>query len=330
MNDEEIISTVASHLTMPPHFVQVQKDHNNSLHQAQSKNVAAYAKVTGKDWTFYVKRLSTSIGRPPEAYYPPAGDETPTTPLASNEGVDVPAAPTESSRIHIDLGPNKLVSRLHAEIYFDSNTSAWYVLVNGRNGLRIDELIVRRGQKSKLRSGAVIEIGGVEMMFVLPAGDQPVEIHEKYLRRAGLIAPDPFADNANDTMGLEGRDLHRALGKMNQLRALSGQPVLAPAPPDYRKPDTPIKQRSKPVSTQSPALNNSGITMMSSGEVDLSLEQNNHIKPTYTYGQLITQAIMACPNELATLNDIYKFLQKNYSFYRKPELQKGWQVCNVV
>ena len=47
MSDEDLVSTVSQHLAMPDHFVQVARDHDNHHHQRQSKNVAAYAKVTG-------------------------------------------------------------------------------------------------------------------------------------------------------------------------------------------------------------------------------------------------------------------------------------------
>src|SRR5258706_2370247 len=104
MSHEDLVSTVSQHLLLPKHMVQVAIDNDNDHHQRQSKNVSAYAKITGQNWTFYVKRLSTNIGRPPEGFIPPNGDTT-LTPAASNEGLglELPAAPTELSRIHIDL-----------------------------------------------------------------------------------------------------------------------------------------------------------------------------------------------------------------------------------
>ncbi|OBT99874.1 transcription factor [Pseudogymnoascus verrucosus] len=326
MSDEDLVSTVSQHLSMPDHFVQVARDHDNHHHQRQSKNVAAYAKVTGKDWTFYVKRLRTNIGRPPEGYIAPLQDENaPTTPAVSNEGdgMELPAAPTEPSRIHIDIGPNKLVSRLHAEIYFDSQTSQWNVIVNGRNGIKVNDQQVRRGHVMKLQSGAVIEVAGVEMMFVLPTDDQPVEIDDKYLQRAGLIASDPFQSELPITGNfLAAANRGKAEGTLG-----SNHPTLAPAPPDYKKPDTPAKQRARgPIPTSSPAFGRAGGTIiMSADTIDYQNDATSHIKPAFTYGQLISQALYTSENEMATLNDIYEYMKRNYAHYRRPEFFKGWQ-----
>lgn len=319
MSDEAIVTTVSQHLLLPDHFVQVVQDHDNALHQRQSKNVQAYAKITGKNWTFYVKRLRTNIGRPPEGYIP-TGD-SPKTPAASNEGEELPAAPTEPSRIHIDLGPSKLVSRLHAEIFFDSDTSRWNIIVNGRNGVKIDDQILRRGQETKLSSGRVIEIGGVEMMFVLPENDGEVDVHEKYLRRSGLIEPDPLEDAAAEAK--ENKPWLQGATRSH------GPLAIAPAPPDYRRPDTPIRNRNKGTAfSTSPAYAGSGGTMMMNAEqVDLSLDENQHVKPTFTYSQLISQAILESPMEQRTLNEIYTYCKKNYAFFRRVEHEKGWQVC---
>jgi forkhead protein FKH len=314
MTDDSLITTVSQHLLLPNHFVQVAHDHGNVRHQKESKNVQAYAKITGRNWTFYVKRLSTSLGRPPEGVIIPG--DSPKTPVASNEGSNLPATPTESSRIHIDLGPNKLVSRLHADIYFEPNESAWKIIVNGRNGAKVNEKLVCRGQHMKLSSGDVIEVAGVEMMFVLPENEYKVRIHPKFLRRAGLIQPDP-----RDEM----------LAEQNADEVDKGMSFVQPgrplnlAPPDYRKPDTPIKTR-KGYSTSPAHVAAGGTMMMSADQIDLSLDHNQHIKPMYTYSQLITQALLESPDEEKTLSDIYIFLKKKYAFFRHAENEKGWQV----
>lgn len=329
MSDEELVTIVSQHLALPEHFVQVARDHDNDHHQRQSKDVAAYAKVTGRNWTFYVKRLRTNIGRPPEGYVPPTNDGT-IDPLPSNEGLEFPGAETEPSRIHIDLGPNKLVSRLHAEIYFDSASSRWNIVVNGRNGVKVNDQHLRRGQKFKLSSGHVIEIGGVEMMFVLPGDDTKVQIHEKYLRRANLIQSEPWDDQPGDQGG---RSQQNGGGSSSQNHAgggPAGQLPIAPAPPDYKRPDTPIKNRKQSnFSGNSPAYLRPGGTMMMNGDgVDLSLEENCHIKPSYTYSQLISQAILSSKTEMETLAGIYKYCMDNYSWFRHQESNpKGWQAC---
>jgi hypothetical protein len=329
LSDEALVTTVSQHLLLPSHFVQVAHDHDNALHQRQSKNVQAYAKITGKNWTFYVKRLKTNIGRPPEGYIPVEG--SPKTPAASNEGDELPAAPTEPSRIHVDLGPSKLVSRLHAEIFFDSETSRWNIIVNGRNGVKVDDQLLRRGQEMKLSSGHVIEIGGVEMMFVLPENENKLVIHQKYLRRAGLIESEPQDDLSVDPKNPGSFMSDRVQGGPIRTHH-TGPLAIAPAPPDYRRPNTPIRSRNRGGAfSTSPAYAGAGGTMMmNADQIDLSLDQNQHIKPTYTYSQLISQAILESPDEQRTLNEIYNYCKKNYAFFRRAEHEKGWQVCCTI
>lgn len=324
METEALVAAVSQHLALPEGAVQAAIDHDNEKHHQQSKDVQAYAKITGRNWTFYVKRVTTNIGRPPEGFVPPVA--SPATPAASNEGAGLPATNTEESRIHIDLGPNKLVSRLHANIYFDDQSLGWGIIVNGRNGAKIDDVLLRRGQSAKLNSGRVIEIAGVEMMFILPEdGGNKLEINEKYLRRAKLIDPDSRDDMPPDQKGSGPFDGPASQGPRGPNP--HGPLPIAPAPPDYRRPNTPpAKQRGGKGGpfTHSPYAAADGTMMMD--HLDLSLDENAQIKPLFTYGQLITQAIMENPDEKRTLNEIYKFCKDNYSWFRRPGHEKGWQV----
>jgi hypothetical protein len=68
LTDEELITAVVPFLKVPVHPVQATVDHANTLHERHNKEgVQAYAKLAGKEWTFYVKNLKNIIGRPPEA-----------------------------------------------------------------------------------------------------------------------------------------------------------------------------------------------------------------------------------------------------------------------
>lgn len=49
-----------------------------------------------------------------------------------------------------------------------------------------------------------------------------------------------------------------------------------------------------------------------------------HQKPRFSYAQLIIQAIYSCPNEQATLAQIYDYITKKYPYYQMQN--KGWQV----
>ena len=327
MNDDDLITAVVPFLAIPPHFVQATQDHANTVHERHSKEgVQAYAKLAGKDWTFYVKRLKNSIGRPPEGMnaLPAHGDSI------SSPGVRLPDDLSEENGIHIDLGPSKMVSRLHAEIYFDSDAAQWNIHVCGRNGIRVNNNTLRRGERAVLVSGQVIEIGGVEMMFVLPQEDGSLEVHNKYLQRAGLIQVDD-----NETLPKDSAEESPSVGLPSSSHApirgqngVTGPLPIAPAPPDYRRPGTPVSARNKaPFSAgKSPGYANGGTILMNADDVDLSLDSNQHIKPSYSYAQMISQAILDTEDEKLNLNGIYNFIMDKYAYYRH-QLGGGWQVC---
>src|SRR5262249_14098733 len=98
-------------------------------------------------------------------------------------------------KIDIDLGPDMQVSRFHAKIAFDSEEGQWFIFVNGRNGLVLDDRRLERGQKAYLRSGMVIGILGTQMMFLLP--NVRAEVHPE-IRRQLLMEEDPEEE---DDMG---------------------------------------------------------------------------------------------------------------------------------
>lgn len=304
---------------MPDKEVQVLKDHGNDK-QASALGIQAYAKIAGRDWTYYVRDLRTQIGRAPEAVYPGRTNEE-----GSGEERGLLAAETEASRIHIDLGPDKLISRQHAEIYFNSDGEDWFIIVNGRNPIKVDQTQVHKGQQVRLRCGSVIGIGHVQMLFILP--DQPLVINAHWLLKAGIAVPSDDNDVESHTpeATIPGRAYPAGPG------GPSYSIPIAPAPPDYRRGSTPIQRRG-PFYSTTPGGNSYGtntLIMATTDQIDLSLDENSAIKPTYSYSQLISQAILDTDEKCATLNKIYEHITKNYAYYRKPEKMSNWQVSNT-
>jgi pSer/pThr/pTyr-binding forkhead associated (FHA) protein len=326
LNDEELISAVVPFLKVPAHRVQATLDHANTLRERHNKEgVQAYAKLAGKEWTFYVKNLKNTIGRPPEAQNG-LQVQQPSTHIDDLGSLSA-EAPGANGGVHIDLGPNKMVSRSHAEIFFDSDTELWNIVVNGRNGIRINDVNLFRGQEHALVSGEIIEVAGVEMMFVLPEEDGSLQVDKKYLQRARLIQIDD-----KKPQGLESGDPNSTTLLSSQIPArgqngLQGPQAIAPAPPDYRRPGTPVSTRPKlPYSTgKSPGFAGGTMVMNAGEDIDLSLDENQHIKPSFSYAQLISQAILNAPDEKLTLNGIYNFIMTKYAYYRS-QGGGGWQV----
>ncbi|RKF64128.1 Fork-head transcriptional regulator 2 [Erysiphe neolycopersici] len=320
MCDEELISAIVPTLLLPPYTVQATHDHANALHEKHSKQgVQAYAKLAGKDWTFYVKRLKNNIGRPPEGSL--AHQTT-----SELDGVVADPYQEDDNTVHVDLGPSKTISRIHAEISFDSDTESWNISVHGRNGIKVNNRPLKRGESAPLSSGEIIEIGGVEMMFVLPQEDGCLKIANYYLHRAGLISS---SDEKKDEKTKEYSPGIRTISPEDSTsNELSGVSVsIAPAHPDYNRPGTPVNVKSKgqyPSGKNTPGGITGNTIFINTEDIDLSRDSNKHIKPSYSYSQLISQAILDTEDEKLTLNGIYTFIQDKYAYYRH-QLGGGWQ-----
>ncbi|ROT40147.1 forkhead box protein K2 [Sodiomyces alkalinus F11] len=292
--------------------VQASKDHANAIHEANRDGVKAYAKIAAQDWTFYVTKLNVNIGRSSE---PPG-------PAAHEEDVD------DDDWMHIDLGPSKMVSRQHARIFFSPEDEKWFLEVKGRNGIKINNIPLKQSCCRPLQSGDVLDVGGNEMMFVLPTEISTLHIHQMYLKRAGLSRQDlakslPSASNVasfedNHGLSTSGAPLRTHHQSYNQ--------PIAPTPPNYKRLGTPppAPDRVPPSDHKSPGYSGSGTLFLSPNEIDLSHDDNKHVKPQFSYAQMITQAIMSAPDGKLNLNGIYTFITTNYAYYRH-QPPAGWQ-----
>ena len=304
--------------------MQASKDHSNSIHESNKEGVQAYAKISGQDWTFYVTRTTINIGRTsePPPQYP--------------DGYD---AQDDEDYVHIDLGPSKLVSRQHVQIYFSTKEETWFLRVKGRNGAKLNAVPFKQGQAIPLESGGVVEVGGIEMMFVLPSETAPLHIADQYLERAG-INPAEHNSTANknqspsqDVRGQRpvssGEQSSQGTPRRSALPSGQFQQHIAPAPPDYKRPGTPPSARSNRGAGSSVRSPQYRVAVPGqAGDMDLSLDENQHMKPQYSYAQMITQAIMATPEAKLNLAGIYNFIMDNYAYYRHQQAS-GWQVRHI-
>ncbi|KAL1887753.1 transcription factor [Ceratocystis pirilliformis] len=339
---DQLVSQIVQHLVCPKENpVQASKDHSNQIHESNKDGVKAYAKIAAQDWTFYVTKLEINIGRSSDASILTA---------AATTASDAPAPQSETTKpedlVHIDLGPSKTVSRQHALIFFNSEAEQWYLNVKGRNGAKVDGSVLKLGTSKALKSGNVIEIGGVEMMFVLPSEISPLHIHDTFRRRAGLATvsrppavstPARQLPSSSSLSLLHNPNLETPLPRSSSATArsvsrdlshssaqtLTFQQPIAPAPVDYRRPGTPTSSRNNLLAT--PRLGIPPSTPISGpSDIDLGLDENRHIKPQYSYAQMITQAIINTPDEKLNLNGIYNYITDQYAYYRH-QPSAGWQ-----
>ncbi|KAJ5684139.1 uncharacterized protein N7477_000484 [Penicillium maclennaniae] len=311
---QDTVDLVISYLNMPREELRVTRDHSNTKTE-NKQSIQAYAKIAGRNWTYYVKTLHVNIGREPDREQRSNEQSSPVT-IAARALPDV----------HVDLGPSKFVSRLHAEIFYDGEqTPAWHIRVNGRNGVRLNNAILKRGADAVLSCGDIIEVANCQMMFVTPGDD--ANIHPAFIERAQRIASGQEIDPATQAWDASQHAHPQAVQATESARpSSSGGPSLAPPPPFLsrnvtpppRSPDT-VGQRT---AKQSP-LYNRGMMMESTEEIDYSKDAAKDLKPPYSYATLIAQAIFSSEEEKLTLNSIYNWIMERYAFYRHS--QSGWQ-----
>ncbi|KAI9803685.1 MAG: transcription factor [Piccolia ochrophora] len=327
MGSDSILNAVVASLSTATEDVRVATDHANTRLEREYKNgVQAYAKIAGATWTYYVKSLKINIGRPPDAA-PPTMDE----PVGSGNGTSTTPAPLDDTLVHIDLGPSKLVSRQHASIEYSSGETAhWQLMVNGRNGVRINDRSFKRGSTISLRSGDILEIGGTQMMFVTP--DEEPQIEPVFIQRCraragqdenGIFLGSSHSHGTNSLLPKSSSTHH--LSSAAHYGSSGQVPLASAAPADYNRQSTPTSFRAPdtdPRTKQSPAYNR-GLMLESTEEIDYSQESAKDLKPPFSYATMIGQAILASDEEKLTLNNIYQWIMDRYAFYRRS--QSGWQ-----
>ncbi len=308
-----------SYLQVAPHQVAVVNEHaNDKIDEAEK--VTAYAKIAGRDWTYFVVGQNVNIGRPPDK------DADAPQIAASSPLVDM----KELLPVHIDLGPSKYVSRHHACVFYDAEypeNGGWHLRVNGRNGVRVNNQLLKRGESHQLTSGDIMEIAGTQMMFVTP-GDRAV-IDPSFVERAKMAASGEgwsttqHAHPQAPTSDLPAGSLYPMTG--------NHQP-LAPAPPYFKRAVTPPtlqkdgrNQRGVFDSRPPPSpMYNRGMMMESTQDIDYSQDAAKDLKPPFSYATMIAQAIFSNEEEKLTLSNIYAWISEKYAFYRHSN--SGWQV----
>ncbi|KAH2396819.1 hypothetical protein KXW92_004669 [Aspergillus fumigatus] len=237
--NQDLVDLVISCLNVAREEVRVGRDHSNQKTE-NTQSIRAYAKIAGRNWTYYVKTLHVNIGREPDR-----------EPKLDEQSSPVTIAARALPDVHVDLGPSKFVSRLHAEIFYDGGeTPSWHIRVNGRNGVRLNNVILKRGTDAIISCGDIIEIANTQMMFVTP-GDK-ANIHPSFVARAQRIANGEEELLSWDPTQHSHPQPSQSSAVMNDQTSAtasagaSGQPSLAPAPqflkrqvtPPPRSPDT--------------------------------------------------------------------------------------------
>lgn len=333
---QEEIDNVIRTLRKAKYEIQARIDYANEVHEVEHpKGKQAYAKIAGNGWTFYVNDLEVRIGRPP--------DEKSSS---GQRQFDLECTSNDTSLVHIDLGPSKLVSRQHAEIRYDDRTGRWYIAVNGRNGIKLDETPLDRGETGNLRSGSVIDVGGTQMIFIAP--NEGPSIHHLIVTQSRALRDDNEDEDDDDidriqppsrlrrtpTRGGGPRPgpQHRPSSSQNKSSGQQGtqgrtQSAYVGVGLSQHVGSTDSGQQISQLKEQASPIYSKGIMIESTEDIDYSLDTAKDLKPPQSYAQLIGMAILSSPEEKLTLSKIYDYIKDKYAFYRFSG--GGWQVCHM-
>ncbi|KAH8707628.1 fork head domain-containing protein [Phaeosphaeriaceae sp. PMI808] len=309
-------------------------DYANDLQarRNEGKNIAAFAKIAARDWCFFVQDPRVLIGRADSAIRPHP-------PIAQPDlsGLPLNQAAMNEWGVHIDLGPERQVSRVHAEINFNPQDQVWYIVVNSRNGLKLDDRSLTKGQVEPLHSGICIGIMGTQMLFLL--ANQEDDFHPMLWRQ---VRNEDAAESDNDGHQPPKAQQHAHPGgptpkrehynpfppsshprnKEQSSQAYYNQMTSTPGRP---LPGTPLNFRSDhdPRTKGSPATFSRGMLFDSNDDIDYSHDSSKDLKPLHSYAQLIGQAILSSEEEMLTLSSIYDDIKARYAFFRYTNA--GWQ-----
>ncbi|PVU86679.1 hypothetical protein BB559_006435 [Furculomyces boomerangus] len=273
--------------------------------------VQAYAKLEAPDFSYYIKELSVSIGRHTNS----------------------------STNTHLDLGPSKTISRKHAIISYNYIHQNFELQVLGKNGCFYNTIYAPQGTIIALNNRSLISIGEHEFTFLLP--ESAYTDHDDFM----ITPPSPYFNSGyNDRYNLATITPQRLnLNYPNRMntsisntsptrhKTLEYAPNTPSSPTQtptsaqtYRRTSTSDKHLptilpSSDSPTKQKSRNSSDIPGLSKSLKKLETAE----KPPYSYASLIAQAIISSQDQKLTLNGIYSFIMKSYSYYRKSNT--SWQ-----
>ena len=295
---------------------------NSKVTENGRKDITAYAKICGREWTYYVRDAKITFGREPDK-----NDES------KGETSDPP--------VSVDLGPSKTVSRKHAQLYYHTTEGKWHVEVFGRNGVKVNDGQLKKHEDRAIQSGDVLGIAGTQMLFQAASGK--AIIHPMFIDRMlgpeRLNGSEPSSGMANGESQQLPSDTaptavfhQQAPNAYAPPQAMYGQMTLPPVEyPTRPVTPPPTSQRAPPSSgkRRSPGGQYRRAIMMESTEtIDYAADASKDLKPQCSYAAMITWAIMSSPDETLSLNGIYEWIKKHYAYYRLTP--SGWQVSRNV
>lgn len=290
-----LVDTVVRHLDVAPEEVAVARAYDMERWAGHNANINAFAELRGRTWLYYVNEVNITIGRQSE---------------------DEDDKKSNASGVDIDLGPNKMISRLHAELFFEHETGQWQVMVHGRNGVRINDAMLKKNETRPIHNGDILAVASTQMLF-RPA-NQPMTIPPFFLDKIRAAQ----AESEESVSPLVRRLLYPPSDPFLPTAAPSSEVNSTNRRPETPPPSQKI-ERTNSAKKRTPQ-NRAMVMQTPTDTLDYSKDSAKDVKPACSYASMITWAILDTSDESLSLHGIYEWIKSHYAYYR--ETTSGWQV----
>lgn len=296
-------SNASSNLSSP-----VKDNRLESTFEVGNGDVQAYAKLQGAGWSYFVQKLSVTLGRNDDTSTPVGGIFRPQDP----ENVT-------SNSLDVHLSDSDTVSRRHLRIDYNFNTQQWELSCFGKQGVIVDGVeYATFCRPIPLEARSEIQIGeNVRFNFILPIDLERSmsEISEDLDQNMGqdrTITPNSsYGDSRKASSPIDEKKLKITL-LLDKSRSASVVPVSS----------------NKRIHLSVPTASSTAARGTFEDSEDNDSDDSSNLgdsttKPPLSYACLIAEAIRSVPDCRLTLNGIYTYLMEKYPYFR--QTKNGWQ-----
>ena len=327
---QDLANMIIPHLSVSKDPVEVARQcANETFLERGGNDIEAYAKVCGRDWTYYIQEPRVKIGRAPEAPRHNVVSGLQSSPIAK-----------KTSPMNIDLGPSKMISREHAEFSFDGKSDKWQITVLGRNGVKFNNELLKNTenqiQTRHVSSGDILEIAGTQMIFI--TANEQTKIHPTFSNLLHQVeVSDEEAKSVNGLHGFPMANITHPSSSQkrpHESGAMVDSRMAAPPSSDFLRPNTPLRPKkiapssgaTQPSSTSQSFSLGRGHSLTSSESIDYRQPAYKDLKPPFSYACLIARAIFSTEEQAITLSDLYGWIRSNFSYFRNfdPHWDPAW------